>query len=377
MADYYGDLGISKGATEAEIKKAYRKMAQKHHPDVNAGNKTSEEKFKKASEAYEVLSDTTKKSRYDQFGQTANGQGGSGFGGGGGGGAGFNDFGGSDFMEDFMSSFFGGGGGGGRSRASRQRNTRGNDLETHIQITFEQSIHGVNKEIQVTKAEACDPCSGQGGSGKTTCNTCHGSGQVAKAQRTPLGVIQMRQECPDCHGAGKRFANICSICHGEGRTRKNSKIKVKIPAGVYDGANIRLSGQGDAGHQGGTPGDLYILISVSPSKDFIRKNNDIYSDQHIHILQAIFGDEIEIKTAHNPVKLKIPSGTQSEQVFRIKDHGAPVLQGHGKGMHYVKIIVDTPKKLSNKEGELYKQLADESGLNIKAEKKGFFDSLWK
>jgi len=368
--DFYDILGVSRGASESEIKKAYRKIAQKHHPDSNPGNKESEEKFKEASEAYETLSDPQKKSQYDQFGSAGPG----GFPGGGGGGG----FHGGGDMNDIFESFFGGGGGfggGGRSQQSTRSN-RGSDLEADIHITFEQSVKGAVKELNVTKYDVCDPCKGEGGSGKSTCHQCHGTGQVTQVHNTPLGAMRMQQTCPACSGEGESISNKCSHCHGDGRIRKSSKMKVKIPAGISDGTTLRMTGSGDAGRQKGPGGDLYINVHVASDHSFIRKGDDIYNNHEVHMLQALLGDEVEVKTVHGPIKLKIPAGTQPEKMFRIKDYGMPIMNSSHKGNHYVTIKVQVPTKLSKREKELYAELVKESGLKVQAEEKGFFDGLF-
>lgn len=372
MSDYYADLGISKDASDSEIKKAYRKMAQKYHPDVNAQDKTAEEKFKQASTAYETLSDPQKRAQYDQFG-SAGPQGG--FGGGGFQG-GFNGQEGG--FGDIFDTFFGGGFGGGSQSRSGQQSKKGADLEASIHISFEHSVTGTNKELNVTKNEICNPCHGsgaEGNSGKKTCNQCHGSGQVTKVQNTPLGAIRMQQTCDSCHGEGEILEHECKTCYGEGRVEKSSKMKIKIPKGVANGTTLKLSGKGEAGRKGGPGGDLYIHIGVASSKEFIRKGDDIFSGKDIHVLQSILGDEIEVKTIYGNVKLKIPAGTQPEKIFRIKEYGMPVSQSQHKGNHYVTIHIKIPEKLSKKEKEHYASLAKESKLTIKPEEKGFFESF--
>ncbi|MBT4936608.1 molecular chaperone DnaJ, partial [Candidatus Peregrinibacteria bacterium] len=331
------------------------------------------EKFKKASSAYETLSDPQKKAQYDQFGST----GGSGFGG----------FGGNQGFHaeeggfgDIFDTFFGGGFSGGGTQQRRKRSNRGADLEAQVKINFEQSVSGTTKELHVNKNESCEYCYGSGSakeSSKKTCSDCSGTGQVARVQQTPLGAIRMQQTCHKCAGEGEIIESPCKHCHGEGRAEKASKMKIKIPAGVADGTTIRLSGKGEAGRQSGGNGDLYVRVQVTPSKEFIRKGDDIFSSKEIHVLQAILGDEIEVKTVHGNIKLKIPAGTQPEKMFRIKAHGMPLTSStEVKGNHYVTLKIKIPEKLSKKDKEHYGELVRESKLTIIPEEKSFFESLW-
>ncbi len=366
--DYYKTLGVEKGASESEIKKAYRKLAQKHHPDTGKGD---EKKFKEATEAYEVLSDKQKRAQYDQFGSA-----GPGFGGGGGQGfGGFDfknvnvDFGGS--FGDIFDTFFGGGQQGGRKKGP----TRGSDIEMVFQISFEEAIFGVSKEIEVSAFAACLHCKGIGaepGTKLKTCEDCSGTGQQVKLQRTPFGQIQTASVCQSCEGAGQIPEKRCKECNGEGRLMKAQRIKTKIPAGIHDQAVIRLSGKGEAGLQGGPTGDLFLHISVAPSKHFERIKNDIYTTEHIHVLQAIMGDEINVKTVHGDAKLIISAGTESGNILKLKEYGVPKVGTTHKGDHIIKIKINIPKKLSSKEKKLYDELVKESKLNIKPQSKGFF-----
>jgi len=368
--DYYKALGVDKKATEQEIKKAYRKLAQKYHPDTGKGD---EKKFKEVTEAYEVLGDKQKRAQYDQFGSAGTGPGGGpGFGG-------FDfkgfenvDFGFGGSFGDIFDTFFGGGG---RRTARKKGPIKGNDIEMVIQVTFEEAVFGTAKEIEVSRYETCNNCKGNGaepGTELKTCGECSGTGQQVKIQRTPLGQIQTTATCRACEGMGKIPEKKCKKCAGEGRILKTSMIKVRIPAGINDQAVIRLNEKGEAGLMGGPYGDLFVHISVAPSREFERIKDDIYTTQRIHILQAVMGDEIPVKTIHGDVKLKIPAGTESGQMFKVKGYGVEKTGAGAKGDHYVKIKVDIPKKLSRKEKQLYEELVKESKLNIKPQNRGIF-----
>ncbi len=371
MADYYNDLGISKNASSTEIKKAYKRIAQKNHPDKNPWNKSAEDKFKQASEAYEVLWDTQKRQQYDQFWQTANWWGGF-WGGWGGFWGGFSaeDFDFSSFGDVFESFFWWGE----RQSSRRTRNTRGNDLETSINLTFEQSVKWIQKELKITKQEKCSHCHWDWGKDKKTCSTCHWSGQVIGEQHTPLWVMRVQRTCTSCKWEWTTFESKCSYCHGQWRIRESSKITVKIPGWIQDGSTMKVSSKGDVWIQNGTSWDLYLHINISSSKEFIRKWQDIFTEQKIHFLQALFWDEINIKTVHGAIKFKVPSWTQSDKMFRIKNYWMPVPHSEQKGNHYITIIVEIPTKLSKKEKELYSELAKESGLKITPQDDWFF---WK
>lgn len=367
--DPYKVLGVDKKASEQEIKKAYRKIALKYHPD-KGGGKEAEEKFKEATAAYEILSDQQKRNQYDQFGHAGGGSGGFG---------GFDfsgfqnvnfDFGGG--FGDIFDTFFGGGA---RRAQYQQGPVRGSDIEVVIHLTFEEAVFGTTKEIEISRYETCEHCKGQGnepGSKIITCDECNGTGQKVRLQRTPLGQIQTASTCEKCGGAGKVPEKKCRECKGEMRLLKNQKIKIKIPAGVQNKAAIRLSGKGEAGLRGGIPGDLFAHVSVAPSPEFHREGDHIKTKQTIHLLQAVLGDEIDVKTIHGQVKLKVPSGTPSGKVFKLKGYGAPRVGTDHKGDHYVELEVEIPQKLSRKEKELYEALAQESGLDIKPQNRGLF-----
>ncbi|MDD4351583.1 MAG: molecular chaperone DnaJ [Candidatus Gracilibacteria bacterium] len=370
--DYYEILGVAKAASDDEIKKAYRKLSKQHHPDVNK-EKGAEAKFKEINEAYQVLSDKQKRTAYDQFGHA----GAQGFNGAGGGAQGFDfsgfDFGGGGF-GDIFENFFGGGFGGGRSNSRTGGPRRGGDLEIQINISFEEAVFGTSKELSITKAAVCDHCKGNGAEPGTKikeCATCGGSGRVKRTQNTVLGQIVTSTTCPDCRGQGKINEQDCTKCHGQKRVRAAEDIKFNIPAGVDDGSTIRLAGKGEAGVDGGSTGDLYVTILVSPSKQFKRQGYDIVSDLKISVPQAVLGDEIEIKTIYGDVQMKVPAGIESGKVLRIKDKGVQKVNSTQKGDHLVRITVDIPKKLSKAEKELYENLAELGGKKLKG-KKGLF-----
>jgi len=367
--DYYKALGVDKKASEQEIKRAYRKLAQQHHPDTEKGD---EKKFKEITEAYEVLGDKQKRQQYDQFGSAGSGPGGAGFGQGFEGFQNVNfDFGAGGF-GDIFDSFFGGGA---RRTAQKRGPSQGSDIEMVIGLKFEEAVFGVSKEVEISRYETCDKCKGKGaepGSNLKTCDTCSGTGQQIRIQRTPLGQIQTSAVCSDCDGRGQIPEKKCTKCKGETRVLRTSVIKVKIPAGINDQAVIRLKDKGEAGSLGGPYGDLFVHISVEPSREFERIKDDIYTTQHIHVLQAVLGDEIPVKTIHGNVKLKIPAGTESGKTFKIKDHGVSKVNSTTKGEHYVKIKVDIPQKLSKKERKLYEELIAETNLDIKPQSKGIF-----
>ncbi|NLZ33844.1 MAG: molecular chaperone DnaJ [Clostridiales bacterium] len=359
--DYYQILGLEKGASEDEIKRAFRKLAIKYHPDKNQGDKEAEAKFKEINEAYQVLSDPEKKARYDQFGTVDFD--GSGFGAGGFGGFDFSDLGG---FGDIFDTFFGGG------ASSRRRNgpQRGDDLEYILNLTFEEAVFGVEKEISINRSEACDACNGSGakaGTSPKTCPTCHGTGQIRVQRQTPLGSFVSTSTCSHCGGTGQVIDTPCSTCHGKGSVRKNRKISVNIPAGVDTGNVMPLRGQGEHGKNGGPAGDLYISIKVAPSKKFTRKGSDIYIDTHISMGQAALGVEVTVPTVDGDVKYKIPAGTQSGTLFRLKGKGVPRVNSSGRGDQYVKVIVDIPKNLTEKQKEALKAFMEACGEKITEE----------
>jgi len=350
--DYYEVLGVSRDASEQEIKKAYRKLARQYHPDMNPGDKEAEAKFKEATEAYDILMDKEKRANYDRFGHAgADGQGFGGFGG----------FNGADFggFSDIFDMFFGGGGG--RSRTGPQK---GDDLRYDLDITFEEAAFGKETDLQIPRMENCDTCGGSGaapGTNPRTCEACNGTGQVQYAQNTPFGRFVQTRTCQHCQGDGKIIDKPCGNCHGRGKVRKTRNIHVKIPAGVDSGSRIRVSGQGEPGLRGGPPGDLYVFIRVKPHKFFVREGNDIVCRMDVSFTQMALGDEIEVPTLDGKVKLKIPAGTQTGTFFRIKGKGIPHLQGYGRGDQHVQVEVKIPKKLTERQKEILREFAVESG----------------
>lgn len=367
--DYYEILGLEKGASDDEIKKAFRKLALQYHPDRNAGDKEAEEKFKEINEAYQVLSDPQKRSQYDQFG-TAD------FNGGGfeGGGFDFSDFGG---FGDIFDSFFGGGFSG-SSRKRRNGPERGGDIEYTVSLTFNEAVFGVEKEININRSEKCEHCEGTGakpGSHPKTCDKCGGTGQIKIQRNTPLGNFVSMSTCDKCGGKGTIISDPCSFCGGSGRTRKQRKIKVNIPAGVDTGNVLPLRGQGEHGANGGPSGDLYINIKVAPHSVFKRKDFDIYIDTHISFAKAAMGTEIKVPTIDGDVKYEIPAGTQPGTIFRLKGKGVPRVNSYGRGDQYVNVVVDIPKNINQKQREALMAYMAASGDTEEASKKSFKDKI--
>lgn len=363
----YDVLGVSKDASEQEIKRAYRKLAKKYHPDLNkeAG---ADKKYKEVNEAFEILSDPQKKAQYDQFGTTGN-QGGFG------GGQGFDgfNFGGGGF-EDIFSSFFGGG-------QTRNPNgpRQGRDLQYEMNLTFEEAIFGKKSEIKYTREENCKTCSGSGakaGTSPVTCSKCGGRGFVQVQRQTPLGRMMSQQECDVCHGTGKEIKEKCQVCHGSGHVNEQHAIEVTVPAGVEDGNQMRLNGQGEAGENGGPYGDLYIYFNVAASDKYTRDGADIFLKLPINFVQAALGDEIDVDTVHGKVKLNIPAGTQTGTRFRLKGKGAPRLRSNGNGDELVTVNIVTPKKLNKKQKEALKQYAKVMSENSESDN-SFFDRMKK
>ncbi|SDB44298.1 molecular chaperone DnaJ [Streptococcus henryi] len=368
--EFYDRLGVSKDASQDEIKKAYRKLSKKYHPDINkeAG---AEEKYKEVQEAYETLGDEQKRASYDQFGPAgANG----GFGGGAGGFGGFDGAGFGGF-EDIFSSFFGGGGGMRNPNAPRQ----GDDLQYRVNLSFEEAIFGVEKEVSYNREASCSTCSGTGakpGTSPVTCGRCHGQGVINVDTQTPLGMMRRQVTCDVCHGTGKEIKEPCTTCHGTGHEKKTHKVSVKIPAGVETGQQIRLQGQGEAGFNGGPYGDLFVIINVLPSNKFERNGSTIYYTMNINFVQAALGDTVEIPTVHGDVEMTIPAGTQTGKTFRLKGKGAPKLRGGGQGDQHVTVNIVTPTKLNEAQKEALKAFAEASGDKaVNPKRKGFFDKV--
>ena len=374
--DYYEVLGVAKEASEDEIKKAYRSLAKKYHPDMNPGNAEAEMKFKEVNEAYAVLSDSEKRSKYDRFGHAAfdpaaGGGGGSGFGGFGGFGADF-DFG------DIFSSFFGGGGGGSRSRANAPRD--GDDVAARVSISFEEAAFGCKKEINFARIETCGECSGSGaqkGSEIETCATCRGRGTVTVQQRTMLGMMQSQSTCQSCRGSGKIIKSPCSNCNGKGRIKLNKKLEVNIPAGIDNMQNIILRGQGSAGVNGGVSGDLIIEVRVKPDKIFTREGSNIYCDVPISFAEATLGGEIDIPTLGGGTeKFKIPEGTQSGSSFTLRGKGIPNVNTGRKGDLILTVNIETPKNLNKEQKELLEKFASSLGEGNTKNRQSFFSKIF-
>jgi molecular chaperone DnaJ len=373
--DYYEILGVAKSASADEIKKAYRKVAMQFHPDRNPGDKAAEEKFKEAAEAYEVLSDQEKKAQYDRFGHAGvNNRGGFG------GGQGmnmddiFSNF-GDIFGDDIFGSFFGGGGA--RQRGGKARGTRGSNLRIKLKMNYEEIAKGANKTVKVKKYTSCNTCSGSGAKDKNAvqnCSTCNGTGQVRKVTSTFLGQMQTVGTCPTCNGEGSTITNKCTACKGEGRVYTEETINIDIPAGVQDGMQLSLSGKGNIGERGGAPGDLIVLIEEEAHPDLQRDNLNVIYDMHISIPDAIFGSNVEVPTIDGRAKIKIPPGTQSGKIFRLKGKGFPSINSYEKGDQLIHVNVWTPQELTSEEKEMFEKLRDAKNFQPQPEKneKSFF-----
>lgn len=367
--EYYDRLGVSKDASQDEIKRAYRKMSKKYHPDINK-EPGAEEKYKEVQEAYETLSDDQKRAAYDQYGPDGANAGFGGQGGFGGfdGGAGFGGF------EDIFSSFFGGG-------AARNPNAphQGDDLQYRVNLSFEEAVFGAEKEVHYNREATCKTCSGSGakpGTSPVTCGRCHGQGVINVDTQTPLGVMRRQVTCDVCHGTGQEIKDPCQTCHGTGHEKQSHKVSVKIPAGVETGQQIRLAGQGEAGFNGGPYGDLFVIINVNPSDKFTRDGSTIYYTLNISFVQAALGDTVEVPTVHGNVEMAIPAGTQTGKTFRLKGKGAPRLRGGSQGDQHVTVKIVTPTKLNDAQKEALLAFAKASGdEKIAPQKKGFFNKV--
>lgn len=367
MRDFYEILGLEKSATEDDIKRAYRRMAKKYHPDLNPDDKEAEQKFKEATSAYEILSNPEKRSRYDRFGHAGvDPQASTG------------DFGGFGDIFDDIFDIFGGGFSGGGSRRSGPM--RGADLRYDLNLEFKEAVFGVEKEIQIRKMENCSSCNGSGakeGTEKTTCSKCNGTGEVRYAQQTPFGQFVRVGTCDECGGTGDIIKEKCPTCEGAGRVNRSKKIKIDVPAGVNTGSRILVRGEGEDGEKGGPAGDLYVFINVKTDKVYTRKGNNLYIDIPISLTEATLGAEIEVPTLEGLEKRSIPSGTQSGTKFKIKNKGVPNLRGVGRGDLIFTVNVNIPSKVTDRQRELLLEFAKESGEKYKAHKgkKGFFEKV--
>ena len=371
--DYYEVLGLQKGASDNDIKKAFRKMAMKYHPDKNPGDKVAGDKFKEINEAYAVLSDPEKKEKYDRFGH-AGVDPNSGFGGGAGG---FGGFGGFEDIFDMFGGAFGGFGGGSRGRRNNGPR-KGSDLQKAVTITFEEAAFGTKKEIRLNKYVKCKTCGGSGaapGTSKKSCPKCGGTGEIRTAQRTPPGTFQSVSPCPDCNGTGEINETPCPDCGGSGKTRDNVTISVNIPAGVDNDSVIPIKGQGEPGVNGGPDGDLYIVINVEPHKIFERRGQDLWLEIPITFDQAALGDDIIVPTLEGKVSYKVPSGTQPDTIFRLKGKGIKSVRGNRKGDLYVKVNLEVPTKLNSKQKKAISAMAEKVTGECYQKKSSFLDSL--
>jgi len=375
--DYYEILGVGKNASTDEIKKAYRKVAMQYHPDRNPGDKSAEEKFKEAAEAYEILSDSDKKSQYDRYGHAGLSGNGRGFAGGGMNMEDiFSQF-GDVFGDDLFGSFFGGG----RGRSGqRSRGVRGSNLRIKLKLNYEEIAKGVTKNIKVKKYVACNTCNGSGAKDKgsvQTCNTCGGSGQVRRVQNTFLGQMQTVTTCPTCNGEGTTITAKCGTCKGEGRVYAEETVTIDIPAGVQEGMQLNINGKGNAGERGGMPGDLVILIEEETHKELHREGLNVAYELHLSFTDAVFGTQVEVPTIDGKAKIKIPAGTQSGKIFRLKGKGFPAVNSYEKGDQLVQVNVWTPQHISNEEKAMLEKLSESPNFKPHPDKneKNFFDKI--
>ncbi len=370
--DYYEVLGIDKNANDDEIKRAYRKLAKKYHPDLNQGDKQAEAMFKEVNEAYKVLSNPETRARYDRFGHAGAEQ--NGFGGGFGGFEGFDETG----FGDIFDMFFGGTGFTG-SRRRRNGPRKGADIRYDLDITFEEAAFGTKKTMKISKMDICGNCNGTGAKSGTeieVCPKCDGTGEYQQVQSTPFGRFVNIKTCDKCHGAGKIIKEPCGKCHGKGKVRATKKISINIPAGIDSGQAITIREQGEPGEHGGPPGDLYVYINVKPHNLFERQGNDVYCEIPITFAQAALGTELEIPTLDGKIKFKIPEGTQTGTTFKIKNKGIPSLRGYGRGDQFINVKISVPKKLNHEQKELLKKFEEAtSGKEIYEERKTFFKKM--
>lgn len=378
--DYYEILGVPKNAEADKIKKSYRKIAMKYHPDRNPDDKAAEEKFKEAAEAYEVLSDEQKRARYDRFGHAGMGQGGGGFSGQGG-----------MTMEDIFSQFgdiFGGGGGspfdsffgGGGGRGGRARGQRGTNLRIKVKLSLEEIASGVTKKIKVKKQKSCGTCNGSGAKDAgsvQTCTTCRGAGYVRQVKSTFLGQMQTTTACPTCAGSGQQITAKCSTCRGDGRTQADETIEIEIPGGVAQGMQLSMTGKGNAGAKGGSPGDLLISIEEKPHEHFVRDGNNVIYELYLNFADAALGTSLEVPTLVGKVKIKVPAGTQAGKMFRLRDKGLPSVQSYGTGDQLINVNIWTPKNLSSDEKKMMEKLRESANFQPNPEKgeRTFFDRM--
>ena len=372
--DYYEVMGVPKNASEDEIKKAYRKLAKQYHPDLNPGDKAAEAKFKELNEAYEVLSDSDKKARYDQFGHAGVDPN---FGGGAGGNP-FQD--GFDFGDIFSSVFGGGFGGFGGRQSNPNAPRRGNDCEAYLQITFEEAAKGCKKSVSYNRVEDCPDCNGSGakkGTSPVSCSACGGTGRVRVNQRTPFGVVQTQRSCDKCHGKGKIIENPCKSCSGSGKQKKQKTLEINVPAGVADDQMLKVSRQGNTGVNGGPAGDLLLGIRVKPHPIFERKGNDVWCELPITFSQAALGADVTVPTLDGDVTYHVHEGTQPGDVFKLKNRGIENLGGRGRGDQFVRVTIEVPKNLSKEQKDLLQQFDSTATDKNYQKRKTFVDKLFK
>lgn len=368
--DYYEVMGVSRDASDDEIKKAYRKLAKKYHPDLNPGDKTAEQHFKEVNEAYEVLSDKEKKARYDQFGHAGVDPN---FGAGGAGG-----YGGGIDIDDIFGSIFSNFGFGGQRRANPNAPRRGSDVETTVTIAFEEAAKGCSKTISYQVVENCPDCGGSGaakGTSPKTCPSCHGSGQVSVNQRTPFGVVQTQRTCDRCRGAGKIVESPCHTCNGSGRSRRQRTVEIKIPEGIDDGQMISVGNHGNAGANGGPAGDLLVEVRVRPHAIFERRGNDVWCEMPITFTQAALGADVVVPTLDGKVSYHVHEGTQPGDVFKLRDRGIRGINSRSKGDQYVRVTIEVPRNLSEKQKEVLREFDTTTSEKNYQKRKGFFNTL--